>query len=133
MSNLTGKTAVITGGNSGIGYATARKFRDKGANVIITGRSPERVQAAADEPGIKGIVADVASLPALDSLAEQVKSEFDSLDILFVNAGIFAPAPIGEITPEMFDTQMGINFKGGVFTIEKILPLLNDGASIILD
>ncbi len=131
MGILTGKTAVITGGNSGIGYATAKKFKADGANVIITGRSPERVQTAADELGIKGIVADVTDLSALDSLVEKVKSEFGSLDILFVNAGIFIPTPIGENTEKMFDNQMGINFKGAVFTIEKFLPILNDGASII--
>jgi len=131
MGNLTGKTAVITGGNSGIGHATARKFKADGANVIITGRSSERVQTAADELGVKGIVADVTNLSALDNLVEKVKSEFGSLDTLFVNAGIFTPAPIGGNTEEMFDTQMGINFKGAVFTIEKFLPMLNDGASII--
>ncbi|PCI33565.1 MAG: short-chain dehydrogenase [Alphaproteobacteria bacterium] len=131
MSNLTGKTAVITGGNSGIGYATAKKFKADGANVIITGRSLERVQAAADELGVKGIVADVSDLSALDDLVEQVKNEYGQLDILFVNAGIFAPAPVGQNSEEMFDTQMGINFKGAVFTIEKFLPLLKEGASII--
>lgn len=131
MSNLSGKTAVVTGGNSGIGYATAAKFKADGANVIITGRSAERVQAAAKELGVKGIVADVADLSALDDLVGQVKSEFGQLDILFVNAGIFAPAPVGQNTEEMFDTQMGINFKGAVFTIEKLLPVLKDGASII--
>ena len=131
MSNLSGKTAVITGGNSGIGYATAKKFKAGGANVIITGRSAERVRAAANELGVKGIVADVTNLSALDDLVGQVKNEFDKLDILFVNAGIFAPAPVGQNTEELFDTQMGINFKGAVFTIEKFLPVLNDGASII--
>jgi NAD(P)-dependent dehydrogenase (short-subunit alcohol dehydrogenase family) len=131
MNNLSGKTAVITGGNSGIGYATAAKFKADGANVIITGRSAEKVEAAAKELGVKGIVADVADLSALDDLAGQVKSEFGQLDILFVNAGIFAPAPVGQNTEEMFDTQMGINFKGAVFTIEKLLPILKDGASII--
>lgn len=131
MSNLSGKTAVVTGGNSGIGYATAAKFKANGANVIITGRSADKVQVAAKELGVKGIVADVADLTALDRLAEQVKTEFGQLDILFVNAGIFAPAPVGQNTEEMFDMQMGINFKGAVFTIEKLLPILNDGASII--
>lgn len=131
MSDLTGKTAVITGGNSGIGYATAQKFKADGANVIITGRSAERVQAAADELGVRGIVADVSNLSALDDLVEQVKNEFGQLDILFVNAGIFAPAPVGQNSEEMFDSQMGINFKGAVFTIEKFLPLLTEGASII--
>ena len=131
MNDLSGKTAVVTGGNSGIGYATAKKFKANGANVIITGRSAEKVQAAAKELGVKGIVADVADLSALDDLVGQVKSEFGQLDILFVNAGIFAPAPVGQNTEEMFDTQMGINFKGAVFTIEKLLPVLKDGASII--
>jgi len=131
MSNLSGKTAVVTGGNSGIGFATAKKLKADGANVIITGRSLERVEGAANELGVTGMVADVTNLVALDALVEKVKSQFGQLDILFVNAGIFAPAPVGQNTEEMFDTQMGINFKGAVFTIEKFLPLLNDGASII--
>lgn len=131
MSNLTGKIAVITGGNSGIGYATAKKFKDDGANVIITGRSTERVSRAAEELGVKGIVADVGNLAAIDSLVEQVKSEFGKVDILFVNAGIFNPAPVGQNSEELFDAVMNINFKGAVFTIEKFLPILNEGASII--
>lgn len=131
MSNLTGKIAVITGGNSGIGYATAKKFKDDGANVIITGRSTERVSRAAEELGVKGIVADVGNLAAIDSLVEQVKGEFGKVDILFVNAGIFNPAPVGQNSEELFDAVMNINFKGAVFTIEKFLPILNDGASII--
>jgi NAD(P)-dependent dehydrogenase (short-subunit alcohol dehydrogenase family) len=131
MSNLFGKTAVITGGNSGIGYATAKKFKADGANVIITGRSAEKVQAAAIELGVKGVVADVTDLSALNDLVGQVKNDFGSLDVLFVNAGIFAPSPVGETSEEMFDTQMGTNFKGAVYTIEKFLPLLNEGASII--
>jgi NAD(P)-dependent dehydrogenase (short-subunit alcohol dehydrogenase family) len=98
MNDLSGKTAVITGGNSGMGYATAKKFKANGANVIITGRSAERVEVAAKELGVKGIVADVGDLSALDDLAGQVKNELGQLDILFVNAGIFAPAPIGQNT-----------------------------------
>lgn len=131
MNNLNGKTAVITGGNSGIGYAAAKKFKQNGARVIISGRSTERVNAAAKELDVKGIVADVSHLSSLDKLVEQVKEEFGKVDVLFVNAGIFAPAPVGQNSEEMFDTQMGINFKGAVFTIEKFLPILNDGASII--
>ncbi len=80
--------------------------------MIITGRSIERVRNAANELGVKGIVADVTNLSALDDLVEQVKNEFGQLDILFVNAGIFSPAPIGQNTEELFDTQMSINFKG---------------------
>ncbi|MCI4669197.1 MAG: SDR family oxidoreductase [Bacteroidia bacterium] len=131
MSHLDGKIAVVTGGNSGIGYSTAKKLKEDGAKVIITGRSTEKVNAAAAELGVKGITADVLDLSAIDAAVEEVRNEFGNIDILFVNAGIFAPAPIGQITEEMFDTQMGINFKGAVFTVEKFLPILNDGGSII--
>jgi len=131
MNDLTGKVAVVTGGNSGIGYETAKYFKNAGANVIITGRSAEKVATAATELGVKGIVADVIDLSAIDALVEQVKHEFGNIDVLFVNAGIFSPAPIGQNTEEMFDTQMGINFKGAVFTTEKFLPIINDGGSII--
>lgn len=131
MSKLTGKVAVVTGGNSGIGYAAAKDFKDNGATVIITGRSGEKVRAAANELGVTGIVADVKDLSAIDSLVEQVKNDHGKVDVLFVNAGIFAPAPVGQISEEMFDNQIGINFKGAVFTLEKFLPILKDGASVI--
>lgn len=131
MTNLNGKIAVITGGNSGIGFSTAQKLKASGATVIITGRSPERVEHAAKELDVSGIVADVSSLDAIDSLVGEVRNQVGALDILFVNAGIFLPSPVGETTEELFDLQMGINFKGAVFTIEKFLPILNDGASII--
>lgn len=131
MSTLNGKVAVVTGGNSGIGYATAKKLKQQGAKVIITGRSIEKVEAAAVELGVKGLVADVSDLSAIDNLVSQVKSEFGTVDILFVNAGVFQPTPIGSISEEIFDNQMGINFKGALFTTEKFLPILNDGASII--
>ena len=131
MNDLTGKIAVVTGGNSGIGYATAQYFKEAGANVIITGRSADRVVTAATELGVKGIVADVTDLLAIDSLVAQVKNEFGKIDVLFVNAGVFNPAPVGQISEEMFDMQMGINFKGALFTTEKFLPIINDGGSII--
>ncbi len=131
MSNLTGKIAVITGGNSGIGYASAKKLKENGATVIITGRATERVHAAASELDVKGIVTDVINLSAIDNLVTQVTDEYGKVDILLVNAGIFVPAPVGQNSEEVFDNQMGINFKGAVFTIEKFLPILNDGASII--
>ena len=131
MNDLTGKIAVVTGGNSGIGYATAQYFKEAGANVIITGRSADRVVTAATELGVKGIVADVTDLLAIDSLVAQVKNVFGKIDVLFVNAGVFNPAPIGQISEDMFDMQMGINFKGAVFTTEKFLPIINDGGSII--
>ncbi|GMN06414.1 SDR family oxidoreductase [Croceitalea sp. MTPC5] len=131
MGKLEGKVAVVTGGNSGIGHASAKKFKEEGATVIITGRSEEKVSAAANELGVQGVVANVKDLNALDSLVHKVKHEHGQVDILFVNAGIFAPAPVGQITEEMFDHQMGINFKGAVFTVEKFLPILKDGGSII--
>ena len=131
MSTLNGKIAVVTGGNSGIGYASAQELKAKGARVFITGRSAERVQKAADELGVKGFVADVSDLNAIDHLVSQVQSEVGKIDILFVNAGIFSPAPIGQIQETLFDSIMDINFKGAVFTVEKFLPIINDGGSII--
>jgi NAD(P)-dependent dehydrogenase (short-subunit alcohol dehydrogenase family) len=131
MNDLTGKIAVVTGGNSGIGYATAQYFKEAGANVVITGRSADRVAKAAADLGVKGIVADVTDLSAIDSLVAQVKNDVGKIDVLFVNAGVFNPAPVGQISEEMFDMQMGINFKGAVFTTEKFLPIINDGGSII--
>jgi len=131
MKDLSGKVAVVTGGNSGIGLASAKMLKEAGAKVIITGRSPANVSAAANELGIHGITADVSNIQATSRLVEQVGKEYGRVDILFVNAGIFAPAPVGSITEEMFDNQLSINLKGAVFTIEKFLPILNDGASII--
>ncbi|NQX80997.1 MAG: SDR family oxidoreductase [Flavobacteriaceae bacterium] len=131
MIDLKGKIAVVTGGNSGIGYASAKKMKENGANVVIVGRSTERVNEAASELGVKGIVADVSSLVDIDNLVKQVKDIYGKIDILFVNAGVFIPAPIGQNSQEMFDNQMGINFKGAVFTIEKFSPIMNEGASII--
>ena len=131
MSNLNGKVAVVTGGNSGIGFASAKELKNQGAKVVIAGRDPQKVSNAAQELGVTGFVSDVSDLSAIKSLVDQVKNEFGSVDILFVNAGIFQPAPVGQISEEMFDHQMGINFKGAVFTTERFLPILNDGASII--
>ena len=131
MRTLKGKVAVVTGGNSGIGYATAQKLKQDGADVVITGRSTEKVAKAAEELGVKGLVADVSDLSAIDQLVAQVKASHGQVDVLFVNAGIFQPAPVGSISEQVFDDQMNINFKGAVFTTEKFLPILNDGASII--
>ncbi len=131
MSNLKGKVAVITGGNSGIGYASAKELKENGAEIIISGRSPERVASAAKELGVKGIVADVSDLSALDNLVSEVKGAHGGVDILFVNAGIFQPTPLGMMDESVYDQQMNINFKGAVFTLEKFLPILNEGASVI--
>lgn len=131
MGNLTGKVAVVTGGNSGIGYATAQRFVNEGAQVIITGRSAEKVEQASKELGVQGFVANVSDLSALNRLVEQIQAAVNKVDVLFVNAGVFFPTPVGQISEELFDTQMNINFKGAVFTVEKFLPILNEGASII--
>lgn len=131
MKKLEKKVAIVTGGNSGIGFATAAKFKAEGATVIITGRNQTRVHTAAQELGVQGIVSDVTDLSSIDALVSEVQKQHAKIDVLFVNAGIFQPAPIGQTSEEMFDHQMGINFKGAVFTIEKFLPLLNEGASIV--
>jgi NAD(P)-dependent dehydrogenase (short-subunit alcohol dehydrogenase family) len=131
MSLFNGKVAVVTGGNSGIGYATAKQLAKDGAKVIITGRDSEKVNQAAKELDVTGITADVSDVSAIKTLVEKVESDFKKIDILFVNAGVFMPAPVGSVSEEMFDTQVGINFKGAVFTIESFLPIMNDGGSII--
>ncbi|MEL6192433.1 MAG: glucose 1-dehydrogenase [Bacteroidota bacterium] len=131
MSKLSGKVAVITGGNSGIGYATAEDFVKEGAQVVITGRKPEAVATAASALGVTGIVADQSSLADTDKLVAEVTEKFGKVDVLFVNAGVFFPTPLGHIDEKGYDTIMDINFKGAVFTIEKFLPHLNEGASII--
>ncbi len=131
MQSLNGKIAVVTGGNSGIGYSTAQEFIAQGAQVLITGRSAEKVEKAAAELGAKGFAADQGNLAAIDALVEEVKNTYGKIDILFINAGVFYPTPLGQITEDMYDTIMGINFKGAVFTLQKLLPLLKDGASVI--
>ena len=116
MSKLEGKVAVVTGGNSGIGYAAAKELKEQGAQVVITGRNVDRVKAASQALGVEGIVADVSDLGAIDALVDKVKEQYANVDILFVNAGIFQPVPVGQISEELFDHQIGINFKGAVFT-----------------
>lgn len=131
MSKLDGKTAVVTGGNSGIGYATARKFKELGAKVIITGRDAEAVNKAANEIDVAGLVADQANLGDIDALVERAKDELGDVDVLFINAGIAAFAPVEHLTEEQFDATMNVNFKGAFFTLQKFLPILRDGASVI--
>src|SRR6202012_1549966 len=131
MEDLKNKIAVITGGNSGIGYATAQEFKAQGATVIITGRRADAVAKAAAELGVTGIVADQADLAATETLVSQVKVQFEKIDILFINAGIVGTAPIEQATEALFDSIIGINFKGAYFTLSKFIPLLNDGASVV--
>jgi NAD(P)-dependent dehydrogenase (short-subunit alcohol dehydrogenase family) len=130
MEKLQNKTAVITGGNSGIGFATAKELIAQGAKVLITGRKQNLVDDAAKELGATGIVSDQSNLKDIDALVEKTKSKFGHVDILFINAGVAAFAPLGSIEEEQFDSTMGINFKGALFTLQKFLPLLKEGSSV---
>jgi len=135
MSKLSGKIAVITGGNSGIGLATAKLFAKAGATVIITGRRQAELDAAVAEIGGNaiGVQGDVSKLIDLDKLYAEIKAKFGHIDIVFANAGISEVSPIGYITEEHFDKVFGINVKGLLFTVQKALPLLVDGGSVILN
>jgi NAD(P)-dependent dehydrogenase (short-subunit alcohol dehydrogenase family) len=132
MSLLTNKKAVITGGNSGIGYAAAQEFLANGAEVIITGRKPDAVQQAAKSLNATGIVSDQSDMAAIDNLVAEVKGKYGKIDVLFINAGVAAFAPLEAADEAHFDYIMNINFKGAYFTLNKFLPILNDGASVIL-
>lgn len=131
METLKNKIAVVTGGNSGIGYATAIELKARGAEVIITGRRKEAVETAAQELGVTGLVADQASLADIEQLVATVKEKFGKVDILFINAGVLGGAGIAEATEETFDYVIGVNFKGAFFTLSRFIPILNDGASVV--
>jgi len=135
MGKLSGKTAVITGGNSGIGYATAELFAAEGAKVIITGRNPVAVKEAAEKLGenVIGIHSDAGDMNHLKNLREQVTAVSASVDILFANAGVAHFAAFMDTTEAIFDGNMDINFKGAFFTIQQLLPIMPSGASIILN
>jgi NAD(P)-dependent dehydrogenase (short-subunit alcohol dehydrogenase family) len=136
VGKLEGKIALITGGNSGIGLATATRFAHEGAYVFITGRRDAELAAAAKETGrnVTGVQGDVSKLGDLDRLFAQIKREKGKLDIVFANAGGAVPlAPLGGITEELYDSIFSINVKGLLFTVQKALPLMPDGASIILN
>jgi NAD(P)-dependent dehydrogenase (short-subunit alcohol dehydrogenase family) len=135
MSKLEGKIALVTGGNSGIGLATAKEFVNEGAYVFITGRRVQELAAATEEIGkhVAGVQGDASNLGDLDRLFAQIKREKGKLDIVFANAGVAKYAPIGKITEEFYDSIFNINVKGLLFTVQKALPLMPDGASIILN
>ena len=135
MGKLEGKIALVTGGNSGIGFATARQFVREGAYVFITGRRDAELAAAVKEIGtnVTAVQGDVSNVADLDRLFAQIKREKDKLDIVFANAGVAKYAPLGKITEELYDSIFNINVKGLLFTVQKALPLLPDGASIILN
>ena len=132
---LEGKVALITGGNSGIGLATAKQFGNEGAYVFITGRREAELAAAKKQIGknVTAIQGDVSNLDDLDRLFAQIKKEKGKLDIVFANAGVARYAPLGTITEDFFDSIFDINVKGVLFTVQKALSLLRDGGSIILN
>jgi len=135
MGKLTGKVALITGGNSGIGLATAKRFVQEGAYVFITGRTQSKLDEAVKQVGsnVTGVQGDVAKLEDLDRLFEKIKKEKSTLDVVFANAGIAKYAALGTINEELFDSVFDCNVKGMLFTVQKALPLMPDGASVILN
>ena len=135
MKRLQGKVAVITGGNSGIGLAAAKRLQEEGARVAIAGRSKKTLDEAVQSIG-NGIVAlqvDVSKLSDVDKLYAEISKKLGKIDVLFVNAGVAKFAPLAQTQEGLFDEQFDINIKGAYFTIQKALPYLNDGASIILN
>jgi NAD(P)-dependent dehydrogenase (short-subunit alcohol dehydrogenase family) len=134
MARLTGKVAVVTGGNSGIGLATAKRFSEEGAKVVITGRDQKTLDAAVKTIGgdVVALRSDVSKLADLDKLYKTVSEKFGKIDVLFANAGIAKFAPVTESNEALFDETFDVNVKGVYFAIQKALPL-NDGASIIIN
>ncbi|MGC1877924.1 MAG: SDR family oxidoreductase [Rhabdochlamydiaceae bacterium] len=135
MGKLEGKIALITGGNSGIGLATAKQFVNEGAYIFITGRRDLELAAAVKEIGrnVTGVQGDASKLADLDRLFAQIKKEKGKLDIVFANAGVAKMAPFGKITEEFYDSIFNINVRGLFFTVQKALSLVPEGASIILN
>jgi NAD(P)-dependent dehydrogenase (short-subunit alcohol dehydrogenase family) len=134
MSRLQGKIAVVTGGNSGIGLATAVEFVAKGAYVFITGRRQKELDEAVALIGrnVTAVQGDVSKLADLDRLYAQIATEKGRVDIVFANAGIALPAPIGQITEQDFDKVVNVNMRGLLFTVQKALPLMPDGGIVLL-
>ena len=135
MAKLDGKIALITGGTSGIGLATAKQFVNEGAYVYITGRRAQELAAAVKEidRNVTGVQGDMSNLADLDRLFAQVEREKGRLDVVFANAGIAQYAPLSKITEEHYDSIFDVNVKGLLFTVQKALPLMPDGGSIILN
>src|SRR5438309_10566157 len=135
MKRLEGKVAVVTGGNSGIGLAAAKRLQEEGARVAVAGRSKKTLDETVKTigNGVLAVQADVSKLADIDKLYAEVTKKLGKIDILFVNAGVAKFAPFAETSESLYDEQFDINIKGAYFTIQKALPLLNDGASIILN
>lgn len=135
MTRYTDKVALVTGGTSGMGRATARRLLSEGAQVVITGRDASRLDKAVADLGGRthGFVADVADLTALDDLVQDIRNQYGRLDVVFANAGVGIFKPSREITEEDFDRSVAVNFKGVFFTIQKTLPLIPDGGTIVVN
>lgn len=135
MNKLKNKSAVITGGTTGIGFETARLFINEGARVAITGQDSKRLKSASEKLGGEtlAIAADTGSIKEIDSLVDTVKQQFGMVDVLFINAGVLRMGPVLEVNEEDFDYQVNINFRGAFFTIQKILPIMNDGGAIVIN
>lgn len=135
MSKLSNKVALVTGGNSGIGLATAKLYKDEGAQVIITARSNETFEKAKKEYGnvFDVVQTDVSKVEDLDRLYAHIKAKYGKLDVLFANAGVALFAPTIEVTPEFFDNQFNTNVKGLFFTVAKALPILSKGSAVVLN
>ena len=134
MNRFKGKTALITGGTTGIGLATAKLFINEGARVIVTGRTSATIQAAQAELGDNAIVihSDASSLPDMDALAAKVKETFGKLDVLFVNAGLGRFVPFEAVTEEGYDEMLNLNARGPYFVVQKLVPLMPEGSSVVL-
>src|SRR5271170_7276073 len=135
MRRLEGKVAVVTGGNSGIGLASAKRLQDEGARVAISGRSQKTLDEAVTLLGkdVLAVQSDVSKLPEIDKFFAAVTQKFGKIDVLFANAGIGQFVPLATTTEQVYDDMFDINAKGAYFTIQKALPHLNDGASVILN
>jgi NAD(P)-dependent dehydrogenase (short-subunit alcohol dehydrogenase family) len=131
MSDFKNKVALVTGGNSGIGFATAKLLKEKGATVIISGSNTANTETAAKEIGTTGIVADVTKVSDIENLISKTVAQHGKIDYLFINAGIVTLSPVEFVSEEGFDQLMNVNFKGAFFTLNKSIPHLNDNASIV--
>jgi len=133
MSKLSGKIALITGGTTGIGAATAKLFQSEGATVIVTGQNPVTVAAVpAQIPGIEAVVADQSDTSATEALIGRIRDRHGRIDVLFVNAGVAHFAPIEKVDEDFFDREFAVNVRGAYFLIKHALPIMPDGAAIIL-
>lgn len=134
MKRYEGKTAVIIGGTSGMGLATAKMLLEGGARVLVTGRSKEGLESAEKALGSDAIVvsSDARSLTEIDALASRVKSEFDTFDLLFVNAGFSIPTPLDNVTEAIYDEMFNLNAKGPYFAVQKLAPFINRGGAVVL-